>query len=289
MDQAISGVAPSAQPPAMLAAYSGPLQFPFLGPPPSLTIALAQTASRLAVQVAGAGIVLALSGGATVASGSFSSSTLTTVNLVAPDPKNAAIDTILVEGVPFTSVVVVGELSVNILASDPIGTIYALLHAPSKLTPLTAPPQPLTTFRHRQADIDKVKLQLVPHSLMDVQWPVQVATATPPGDPVTEPIDLPKPTVPIAFVAERHDTGAAHVITRLKKYVAASSSPTPANWPITAPELYRFSDARVPDPITAWTYRVAGFDLFGALENGASGRRQWAWKRSPRRRRSCAF
>ena len=267
MTQAVTGLTQSQQPVAMLAAYSVEFLFPFFGPPPGLTIALARTASRLNLQVAGTGIVTAFSGTTVVASGSFATTTLTSVNLVALDPDNAPIDSIQVEGLPFSSVVVVGMLSLNILPSDPIGTRYAIVHAPSKLTPLAAPPRPLATFRHRQADIDKTKLQLVHHSLFDVQWPAPVTTTEPPGDPVNNPVDLPKPTVPIAFVAERQDTGAAHVITRVKKYIAVSSSPTPNNWPITSPSLYRFSDAGLADPVIAWTYRVAGFDLFGALGN----------------------
>jgi hypothetical protein len=54
---------------------------------------------------------------------------------------------------------------------------------------------------------------------------------------------------------------AAGPAVALARIITAASQPAPSS----PGRIYRFTDAELPDPTGLWTWRVAGFDLFGAL------------------------
>ena len=264
---ALSGLNISQFPDALLLCVTQPAQFFLFSPPPQLSIALAQPVASVDVQVAGTGTVTALSSGAVVATASFGSSSLTTVTVTVTSANTfQPIDQITIVGVAAwasISSIFVGSVTLHPISPDTIGTRYAIMPPAIAIQPVPAPGQPITTFRKRQADIDTTNLHLVPHSVMDVQWPAQPVVQT--GDPVSDPIALPAPTQPIGFVAERQDTGAANSVQRIPGWVATRSVPKPAGSPIPTANLYRLVDSGLPDPVSAYSHRMAGFDLFGAL------------------------
>lgn len=266
MATAIGGIAQGAQPQAMLAAATGG-SFPFVAPAPAVTITLPQSGKRVDVQVSGFGTVSGVSGGNVVATTSFNAGPLTTVTINAASA-DAPIDTITVIGqigVVFgANVVIVGEVDVHLLAPDAIGTRYALLHGPKPMTALPAPPQPYSSFRHRQADVDPASFLLVPHSLIDVEWAAPDTNLVS-GDPISNPVHLPPPTQPVGFVAERQDSGKPNSSRRISKWIATASQPTPSWSKVTTARCYRFAEARLPDPAGGWSHRLAAFDVFGAL------------------------
>ena len=162
--------------------------------------------------------------------------------------------------------IAIGAITLHPLSPDGIGTRYAIMPPPIAIQPVAASGQPTTIFRHRQADIDTNKLTLVPSSLFDVVWPAPPPSATQPGDPVTDPLQLPPPTSPIGFVAQRQDSGMAGSATNITGWIATRSAPAPVkNSGVTTTDLYRLVDSQRPDPVEGWSHRVAGFDLFGAL------------------------
>ncbi|GGH11473.1 hypothetical protein GCM10011586_30190 [Silvibacterium dinghuense] len=271
LNTALGSLTASQQPEAMLALYSPVSNLWFPTAAPAVSIALPQTYMQVDAQVAGQGTVTALSNGTSVASASFHNTTLASVTVTAASA-SAPIDTIQISGVTqnVTSgiVVAVGSLTLHPLSPDTIGIRFALLGPPSAISPIAAPGQPACSFVRRQADVDPSTLALVPHSMFNLEWPAPAATAAQTtGNPMTDPLDLPPPDRPIGFVAERQDSGKSSSLTRLGKWISVASSPTPATSKITTPRLYRYLDTGVPDPLGSYSYRVAGFDLFGAVGN----------------------
>ena len=269
VDSALAGFIPLLQPPALLAVVSNPLFFGFPAPTPEVAIKLPHAYPRVDIQVAGDGTVLAFSKGVLVASSAFNNAQLKTVTVLAANP-DVLIDTLGIVGqggISFEPVVVlVGGLSLHLTSPDIIGTRFAIAPATHHLVPLAAPGDPVAAFRHRQADVDPATLTLVPHSLFDVEWPApDLPTVPPPGNPITDPGALPPPTLPIGFVAEREDTGKPSSVVRIADRIVAAGSLTPKHSKITSNRLYRLSDNGVVDPVTAYTYRIAAFDIFGAL------------------------
>jgi hypothetical protein len=264
----LGGLSPSQQPDALLAVLSRiPGGFWFTTPAPIVSIAFTQPAAEITLALSGIGTVTAFSSGTAIATVNFSSSGLSPVSIVTPDPATT-IDQIQIAGVPTISadgiVVLVGQVTLYRLWPTAIGTRYALLPPPGKLVPLPPPDQPLSTFRHRKADIDPVSLELVAHSLIDVEWPAPAAAPGDlSGDPVSDPTALPPPTRPIGFVVERQDTGKAGSAERMPKWIAVASSPTPPWSKIATPWVYRYSASGLTDPAGGWSHRVAGFDAFG--------------------------
>jgi hypothetical protein len=270
MNAAVATISPSSQPEALLAVlHTGP-GFPAPVPPTVVTFSLQQTLPQVDVQISGQGEVIGLFQGTAVASQGFSSQGLTTVTLTPPSTGAGLLDQIQIVGAPQffveATVFVIGQISLHRLPVGPIGVQYALLHDPSQLTPLSAPDQPLGTFRHRDADVDPATLALTPRSFLEVEWPApDPGSAANTGDPVSDPANLPLPTIPVGFVVERQDSGVAGSLARLPRRVLAASSPTPAYSKVSSPREFRFSDASAPDPEGGWSYHSAGFDIFGAL------------------------
>jgi hypothetical protein len=266
---AVSGIAQTAQPAAMLAAQVNPGFFPFPPAPANPLVCdliFARPGASIGVFIAGAGTLIALSAGAVVASQSFASNTLQTVTLQAPDPANAPIDEIQVLGSGgFSSVVVVGEIDVSVIVGPFIGTRFALVHAPRKIVPPVQPPVPVSVFRKREAALTAGP-KLVVQSSMDVQWVATPATAADQtGNPTTDPIELPPPTRAVAFVAERADADPGKP-TRLPQIILSAPQPTPQGSPLLpAPYCLRFRASGLPDPVRGYVFRVAGFNAFGEL------------------------
>jgi hypothetical protein len=264
-----SGLAEAQQPDALLLATSPGAWFLPAAPRPQLSIALSQPVPRVDVQTAGNGTVLGLSNGAVVSSASFNSSQLGTVTVNAPSATQP-IDQIQVNGAPAVSpggyLLAIGALTLHPLSPDAIGTRYAIMPPPVPIQPIAAPGQPYSTFRHRQADIDTNTLTVVPHSLIDVEWPAPPVPASQlTGDPVSDPLQLPPPTQPIGFVAEREDSGVAGSAKRLPGWIATRSAPKPKGSSVSTANLYRLVDSQLADPAGGWSHRVAAFDIFGAL------------------------
>jgi hypothetical protein len=265
---ALGGLPSNQQPSALLALFSSAAGlFPFFAPAPTASIAFAYPMPRVDVDVSGVGTVQAFSGGVLVASAPFNNGLLATVTANATTP-DQLIDTIQITGQTAPSViglvVMIGEIVLHRLSPDAIGTRYSMLNPPATLTQLAAPGQPASTFIHRQADVDTTALTLVPHTLIHVEWPAPLTMPTT-GDPVSDPLGLPPPTLPIGFVAERQDSGKTSSEALLPNWIAAASSPTPSSSKITTPRLYRLADSGLGDPEGGWSHRVAGFDIFGAL------------------------
>lgn len=263
------GLAEAQQPDALLLATSPGSWFPPATPRPQLSIALTQPVSRVDVQAAGNGTVVGLSQGAVVSSAGFNSAQLGTVTVTAPSATQL-IDQIQVSGSPVVSpfgyVLAIGSLTLHPLSPDVIGTRYTIIPPPVPIPKIAAPGQPYSTFRHRQADIDTTALTLVPHSLIDVEWPAPpVPAAQLTGDPVTDPLQLPPPIQPIGFVAEREDSGAAGSVKRLPGWISTRSAPKPKGSSVPTANLYRLVDSQLLDPVGGWSHRVAAFDIFGAL------------------------
>lgn len=273
---AIGSIPQAQQPEGMLAVTWSPgvavppLNAPPVLPPRTLAIALKQPVTSVDIQLSGHGTVFARSNGVDLVSFAFSMSTLQTVSLVAPSPDSAMIDEIRVEGSANASTFVVGRLTTHLLPGDFIGTRCAMVRGSHRMSPIAPPLNPVVaTFRHRQADINTTKLTLVPHSLINVEWPAPMTAAPQQGHPIDDPYGLPPPTQPIGFVAERQDSLVLGSPLRLPRIIANASSPTPKPnqgtvYPIPTPRLYRLPD-RAADPVGWWQYRIAAFDLFGAL------------------------
>jgi hypothetical protein len=264
-----SGLAEAQQPDALLLATSPGTWFPPTAPVPQVSIALSQPVPRVDVQVAGNGTVLGLSQGAVVSTAIFGSLGLTTVTVNAPSATQL-IDQIQIAGAPIASpigyVLAIGALTLHPLTPDAIGTRYAIMPPPLPIQPIAAPGEPYSTFRHRQADIDTSSLTLVTHSLIDVEWPAPPVPASQlTGDPVSDPLQLPPPTQPIGFVAEREDSGVAGSVQRLPGWIATRNAPKPKGSNVPTANLYRLVESQLVDPVGGWSHRVAAFDIFGAL------------------------
>jgi hypothetical protein len=265
---ALSGLSPSQQPDALLAILSKiPGGFWFTTPAPFASIAFTQPAARVTIALSGIGSVTAFSSGTAIATANFNSSGLSSISIVTPDPA-VTIDEILIAGISALAadgiVMLVGQMTLYRLSPIAIGTRYALLPPPRKLAPLPPPDQPISTFRHRKADIDPVTLDLVPHSLIEVEWAAPTVTpADLTGDPVSDPMALPLPTRPIGFIVQLQDTGKAGSIALVPRWTAVASSPTPSWSKIATPRVYRYSANGLADPAGGWSHRVAGFDAFG--------------------------
>jgi hypothetical protein len=269
MAAAVATMSPGSQPAALLAILQTGVGF-LTVPPTIVAFSLPQSWPQVDVQISGTGEIVALSGGAAVASQGFSSQSLTTIALTPSSSGTGLIDEIRIVGAPqffaTSTVIVIGQLSLHRLPVGPIGVRYALLHAPGPLTPLAPPDQPLATFRRRDADVDPTTLELTPRSFLEVEWPAPEPGSTPTsGDPVTDPADLPPPSSPVGFVAERQDSGAPGSPARLSRRMLTASSPTPAYSKLQSTREFRFADASAPDPQGGWSYHLAGFDIFGAL------------------------
>jgi hypothetical protein len=266
---AISGVAQGAQPGAMLAAQVNPAVFPFPPAPSNPLVCdmkLARPGASVDLAIAGVGVLIALSAGNVVASRGFATNPLQTVTLQSTDPVNAPIDEIQVQGLGgFSSVVVIGAVSVNVIIGSYIGTRFALVHAPGKIVPPVQPPVPVSIFRKREA-ILAAGPKLVVQSSMDVQWVATPATAADQtGNPTTNPIALPPPTRAVAFVAEQADADPTTPI-RLPQIILSAPQPTPKGSPLLpAPLCLRFRASSLPDPVKGYEFRVAGFNAFGEL------------------------
>lgn len=268
----VASLSQAQQPDALLLATSPPSVFQSSTPQPQVSIALSQPVPRADIQVAGNGTVQGFSNGTAVASASFSTSQLHTITVNAPST-GQLIDQIRLTGVSTASpggyVVAMGALTLHPLSADAIGTRYALIPPPVAIQPIASPGQPHSTFRHRQADIDTSKLTLVRHSLIDVEWPAPpVPASQQTGDPVTDPLQLPPPTLPIGFVAQRQDVGVAGSAAGIPGWIATRSAPKPKGSSIATANLYRLVDSQLADPVVGgggWSHRVAAFDLFGAL------------------------
>ena len=262
---AVAAISPSSQPEAVLAVLATSSVAAVLAP--SLTLSLPQGWPQVDVQVGGAGMITGFSAGAPILPQPFSSAALTTVTLAASGSGQGLLDRIQIAAAPqfsTASVFCVGEVSLHRLPPAPIGLRYALLHAPQPLTPPPAPDPPLATYRRRDADVDPTTLTVTPRSLVEVEWPAPDPVGAA-GDPVSDPANLPPPWGAIAFVAERQDSGAPGSATRLPRRVIAASSPKPQYSKLTSAREFRFTDPAAPDPQGGWSYRVAGFDVFGAL------------------------
>jgi hypothetical protein len=263
---AVQGISQANQPPAMLMATTLSGGFPFYAPPPQVTFGLAQTGPTVDIELAGQGTVQALSGGNVVATASFNSTQLTLVTVTSSSPVHA-IDQLVVTGTggifEMSECVAIGGLRLHPVGSATIGTQFAIVHAPGPIHAIPAPDQPFTTYRHRQADINTATLKLVNHSLYDVTWPTPATPSPQTGNPVSDPMNLPPPTQPIGFVAQRSDGANNAGAESLPGWITTRSAPTPSGSPIATPTLYRLVDSLRPDPVTGWSHRIAAFDLFG--------------------------
>jgi hypothetical protein len=242
---AIGGTTPSAQPAAMLAAQANVELFPFPPQPASRLIcdlAFASAAGSISVAIAGAGSVTALHAGAVITSQNFASTALQTVTLTAADPVNAPIDEIQIFGAGgFGSVIVVGAVTQTLVPGPYIGTRYALVHGPQKITSPVQPNTPVSVYRKREA-IVVAGPKIVVRSSMDVQWvatPASSADQT--GNPTSNPIALPPPTRAVGFIAEQADANLASPV-RLPQMILSAPQPTPQGSPLLpAPFCLRFA------------------------------------------------
>jgi hypothetical protein len=229
-------------------------------PVPVAVITLDTAAAEVDVQAAGFGGVSATGGGVMLDSHAFGNNVLQPFTLRAPRPDVAPIDTLVVFS---AATAILGSIGIRIRPSGPIGTISAAFNPPMKDAPPAAPSAPASIVRHRQAEVvtSGGAPSLQPQSMVEVHWP---APATPPpDDPLTVP---PPPNLPIGFVAERNDSGAGPAV-RLRQHITPTPQPTPTDSPLNPKpaQCYRFVDPSVADPKGSLTYRVAGFDSFGAL------------------------
>ena len=242
---AIQGISQADQPPAMLIATTLSGGFPFYAPPPQATFGLSQPAPRVDIELAGQGTIQALSGGNVVATANFNSNQLTIVTLASSSYVDW-IDQIVVNGVggifEVAECVAIGGLRLYPVQGATIGTQFAIIHAPGPIKPIPVPGQPFTTYRRRQADIDTATLKLVNHSVYDVTWPTPATPNPQTGNPVSDPTNLPAPTQPIGFVAQRSDGANDSSAVTIDGWITTRSAPTPTGSPITTPSLYRLVD-----------------------------------------------
>ena len=95
-------------------------------------------------------------------------------------------------------------------------------------------------------------------------WP-PLSAADQAGDPVTDPAALPPPRRAIAYLAQRADGDVSSPVA-LPRLIMAAPQPTPNDSPLRpAPAILRFVDADLPDPLSGYQHRTAGFGLFGQL------------------------
>jgi hypothetical protein len=275
-NSAKAGIASLLQPTAMLAVGKMPKVFdPPLSPPSlpeyTLSISLKKAASKVEVQVSGSGMVHARSKGFEIANAPFNKlNGLQNVILTTPNSDAALIDEILIIGLQGTMAFVVAKVTSYLLIPEVIGTRCAMVRGSYLLRPIAPPLVPvIASFIHREAEIDTTNLKLVPHSRIHVEWPA-LLKPSPIGDPIKDPYSLPVPILPVGFVVERQDSDVNGSLIRIPRVIMASSSPTPipndgTTYPIPTPRLYRLADSRLEDPVGGWQYRIAGFDIFGAL------------------------
>ena len=270
LSAAVTPLAPSERPPALLAAAANPPAFPF---PPTggqdlvCVIGLLTPVAELALSVSGQCRLVARSGGAEVASATVTASAgaLQWCPLPAPAPGAAPIDEVLViaTGGP-GSVVVIGSLVSSPVTAARAGIRWAVVHAPGPMTAPPAPAKPVTLFRRREAEVDPSGPSIVTRSYFDVQWvspPVTAADRS--GDPVADPEALPPPDRTVGYVAQRAD-GDVSAPAQIPRFIAATPQPTPADSPLQpAAAIVRFVDAGLPDPQAGYRHRTAGFRLFG--------------------------
>lgn len=229
-------------------------------------LTLKRPVAQADIQVASAGRVLAQHNGTTIAVQEFNALSLTTITLSSPSPADQPIDELIIEA--YGSTVIVGELVLHLLAPGGIGEPYTVCHVDSPMVQLTAPAQPVTISRRRQAEIDTKSSALVPLSNLEVQWAAP-PSSTISGTPTDPPLNVPLPNQPIGYRAMHIDSGSGN-IALLPRIIAAMSQDTPADSPLAkttppAQRIIRFVNAAVPDPAGGWIYRVAAFDAFGAL------------------------
>jgi hypothetical protein len=245
VNTAVTGVSPV--PPRVLVAMGFPGAVVCI-------IRLARPMASVDIELAGVCSIAALHSGTVLAMQLFSSGKLTTITFTAASPLSSPIDELVITlstSPPFA--VVIASLTLHVTPGI-IGTRFALLHAPAPITQLPPPPTPVGTFRHREAALDPSGPVLIPRSLVEVVWPAPIAGPQP--DPSTG--FLPPPHQPLGFKAQRTDSGGGPAVT-LARMIATASQPASTG------RIYRFTDAELLDPQGLWTYRVAGFDTFGAL------------------------
>jgi hypothetical protein len=267
---AVSPLAGSDRPPALLAAQANPPAFPFPLPGTDdvvCVIGLLTPVAELALSVAGECRVIARSGGVEVASVTVTAGAgaLQWCPLPSPAPATQPIDEILVVATAGPgSVVVIGSLVSSPVPGARVGVRYAIVHAPKPMTAPPAPAKPLTLFRRRAAQVVPSGPSIVTRSYFDVQWvspPLDAADLS--GDPIDDPESLPPPLRTVGYVAQRAD-GDVSAPVPIPRFIAATPQPTPAGSPLLpAAAILRFVDAGLPDPQVGYRHRAAGFRLFG--------------------------
>jgi hypothetical protein len=272
---ATATLSPAETPPALLGAQVNPVQWPFPPQPPALpvcTVGLAAPVAEVAISLAGAGTVTALAGGTAVASATVSAPGLTWYPLASPDPAAAPIDQIVIAATGGAgSVVVIGSVATSPVAGAGAGVRYALVNvpaataAPGPMPAPAAPAQPVTIFRRRTADVDPATLTIKPGSRFEVQWASPpLAPSDQQGDPVTDPAGLPPPLRAVGYLAQRADGDLANA-AGIGRIIAAAPQPAPSDSPLAPAAIVRFADAGLPDPVSGYRHRAAGFGLFGQL------------------------
>jgi hypothetical protein len=263
-------------PPALLGAQVNPHEWPFRWRPPDPTvaaIALNPPVAEVAVSLAGQGNVTAFAAGTQVAAADVAAAGLTWYPLAAPDPAAAPIDQITITAADGpASTIVLGSIATSPVTGANAGLRYALVNvpapgpAPGPMPAPQAPAQPVTIFRRRTADVDPATLTIKPNSFFEVQWvwpPLTAADQA--GDPVTDPAGLPPPRRAVAYLAQRGDGDLADPVT-FPRLIMSAPQPPPADSPLLpAAAILRFVDAGLPDPVSGYQHRTAGFGVFGQL------------------------
>ncbi len=271
MVSAVEPLTPGARPQALLAAEAKPPNFPFPPLPSDIAVCgvrLSAPVAEIAIGIAGEGKLTARSSGTEVASVAFSGGSLQWRGLAAPEPMVHPIDEIVIAtSAGAGSIVVVGDLLSSPVAGAHVGVRYAIVHAPGAMVAPAAPSKPVTWFRRRTSQVSPSGPSILERSYFDVQWaspPLDAAEQS--GDPVADPMALPRPLRTVGYLAQRTD-GEESAPTSIPRMIAATPQPTPSDSPLvpTPATSLRFVDAGLPDPSTGYQHRTAGFGLFGQL------------------------
>jgi hypothetical protein len=291
--QAVQPLAESQRPPALLAAEANP-QAPLSNDLAVCAINLLTPVAEIAIGLAGNGTLTAYYEEADgqkveIAKATIDGSTLTWYPLLSPDPTNKPIQEIVISAELPGSIIVIGSLVSSPVIGAAVGVRYAIVPAPSKMTPPPAPAQPITWFRRRTAEIDPSGPAILASSFFEVLW-----AAPPPseqlGDPVHEPTALPPPTGAVGYLAWRRigelsppaaeplpaGESLGRIISATPQKLLVGSQPEGAQPEVQQPTgspsaqtVLRFVDAGRPDPgeSTGYQHRTAAFGLFGQLSS----------------------